>query len=172
MAQQKPATGPWRQYVTSDTLQAVDLQGKHHVVVIDRVMQATMTDRQDPTKQKGVLNVYFRGKRKPLVCKAELSDVITKIAGTNLCAKWIGVAIEIYPTKVYAFGQNHDVVRISPKRPTAAQAKEAGGRPPEPEPPPHDMEPDEIREIAAAPDAPTEEELAEIARREREGADR
>ena len=55
------ATGPWRQYVTSDTLQAVDLQGKHHVVVIDRVMQATMTDRQDAKKQKGVRNVYFKG---------------------------------------------------------------------------------------------------------------
>jgi hypothetical protein len=173
MAQQQ-ATGHWRQYVTSDTLQAVDLQGTAHVVVIDRVVQAAMTDRADPTKQKGVLNVYFRGKRKPLVVKAEMSGVITKLAGSNLCAKWTGVAIEIYPTTVYAFGANHEVVRISPKRPRAAQAKEAGGRPPEAEPPANDMDLDEIREgvapTTAPTTAPTADELAEIARLERQGA--
>jgi hypothetical protein len=143
------ATGHWRQYVTSDTLQAVDLQGRNVVVVIDRVVRAEMTDRKDPKKAKGVLNVYFKGKRKPLVVKAELAGVISKLAGSTACAKWVGVAIEIYPTTVYAFGQNHEVVRISNRRPTADQAKAAGGRAPEPDPDPPDtdLEEDEFREF-------------------------
>jgi hypothetical protein len=143
----KAATGHWRQYVTSDTLQAVDLQGRNVVVVIDRVVPAEMTDRKDPKKAKGVLNVYFKGKRKPLVVKAELAGVISKLAGSTACAKWTGVAIEIYPTTVYAFGQNHEVVRISNRRPTPEQAKAAGGRAPEPEPPDTDLEEDEFREF-------------------------
>ena len=164
----KLATGHWRQYVTSDTLQAADLQGRNIVVVIERAVPAQMTDRQDPKKTKGVLNVYFKGKRKPLVVKAELASVISKLAGSTACAKWVGVAIEIYPTTVYAFGQNHEVVRISNKRPTAEQAKAAGGRAPEPEPPENTMDEDEIREGGA----PTEEEMREIAERERQEAER
>lgn len=143
------ATGDWRQYVTSDTLQAVDLQGKHHVVVIEKVVQATMADRKDAKLQRGVLNVYFKGKRKPLIVKAELSDVLSRVCGSRKCKDWVGQAIEIYPTTVYAFGANHDVVRISPKRPNDASAKTAAAAKPEVEPPPaNDMAPDEIREIA------------------------
>lgn len=159
------ATGHWRQYVTSDTLQAADLQGKSHVVVIDRVVRAQMTDRQDPKKQKGVLNVYFKGKRKPLVCKAELSAVISRLAASTTCAKWIGVAIEIYPTTVFAFGQNHEVVRISPRRPTAEQAKVAGGRAPEPEPPDTDLDVDEIREGGPAVAVDDQGDLSEADKR-------
>jgi hypothetical protein len=163
------ATGDWRQYVTSDTLQAVDLQGKHCVVVIQRVTQATMTDRQDSSKEKGVLNVYFKGKRKPLVVKAEMSAVITKIVGSRKCADWIGKAIEIYPTRVWAFGQNHDVVRIVERAPSQADAKVAAEAKSEPEPPATDMKPDEIREKSSAM---TAEEIAEIKRREAEEAGR
>lgn len=164
------ATGHWRQYVTSDTLQAIDLQGRNVVVVIDRVSRAQMTDRADPKKAKGVLNVYFRGKRKPLVVKAEIAAVISKLAGSTSCARWVGVAIEIYPTTVYAFGQNHEVVRVSPKRPTAEQAKAAGGRAPEPEPPDTDMAPDEIRE--GDPTPTIDQELTEADKRAIELADK
>lgn len=164
------ATGDWRQYVTSDTLQASDLVGKHHVVVIEKVTQAMMTDRQDAKKQKGVLNVYFKGKRKPLVVKAEMSSVIAKIAGSRKCKDWVGIAIEIYPTSVYAFGENHEVVRISPRAPSAASSKAASNVKPEADPPAHDMVPDEIREVASK--APTEEEQREIAERERKEAGR
>jgi hypothetical protein len=174
-----PATGHWRQYVTSDTLQAVDLQGKSWVVVIDRVVPAQMSDRKDPKKSKGVLNVYFRGKRKPLVVKAELAGVISKLVGATACAKWIGAAIEIYPTTVYAFGAVHEVVRISSKRPSAEQAKAAGGRPPEPEPPDTDLDPDEIREgdasttsSAGTADGMTDAEKRAIALAEAEEAKR
>lgn len=160
------ATGHWRQYVSSDTLQAADLQGQPHIVTIERVARAQMTDRSDPKKQKGVLNVYFRAKRKPLVCKAELSGVISKLAGSTSCSRWIGVAIEIYPTTVFAFGSNHEVVRISPRRPTAEQAKAAGARAPEPEPATTDMEPDEIRE------GPSPEEVQQILAAERAEAAR
>jgi hypothetical protein len=164
------ATGHWRQYVTSDTLQAVDLKGSRVIVVIERVVQATMTDRADAKKEKGVLNLYFKGKRKPLVCKAEMSAVISKLVGSTLCAKWIGVAIEIYPTTRYAFGANHEVVLVSPKRPTAEQAKTAGAVAQEPEPPPTEMVEDEIREVKG--EAPTEDEMREIAQRDREEAAR
>lgn len=170
MAKQELATGPWRQYVTSDTLQAIDLQGRNVVVVIDRVVLARMTDRNDPSKEKGVLNVYFKGKKKPLVVKAEMSGVLTKLAGTDECARWVNMAIEIYPTKVWAFGANHPVVRINPKRPTAEQAKVAGGRAPDPEPTPTDLEPDEISERVGG--QPTEDEIREIAERERKEAGR
>jgi hypothetical protein len=145
----KPATGAWRQYVTSDTLQAVDLNGRHHVVVIEEVVQAQMADRKEPKKAKGVLNVYFRGFRKPLVVKAEISGVLTKLAGSRVCAKWVGMAVEIYPITIRAFGEDHDVVRISNRRPTPDEARIAGGRAPEPEPPDTDFEEDEIREVPA-----------------------
>jgi len=160
------ATGDWRQYVTSDTLQAADLKGQHLVVVIAKVVQATMTDRKDAKLQKGVLNVYFQGKKKPLVVKAELSGALTKLCGSNKCKDWIGQAIEIYPTQVWAFGANHDVVRISPKRPAAASAKSAASAPAEPEPPPHDMVEDEVREI---PSADEQRAIAEQLKRENPG---
>ncbi len=149
-------------FVTSDTLQAADLQGKHHVVIIDRVVPAKMTDRQDQKKVKGVLNVYFRGKNKPLVCKAELSGVITKLVGSPLCKQWIGHAIEIYPTTVFAYGANHEVVRISPKKPTSASAQTASTAKPDPESTPNEMVEDEIREGGP----PSEDEMRDIAARE------
>ena len=80
--------------------------------------------------------------------------------------KWIGVAIEIYPTTVFAFGENHEVVRISSKRPTAEQAKAAGGVAQEPEPPPTDLAEDEIREGGP----PTDEEMRQIVEDERKAA--
>ena len=100
-----------------------------------------------------------------------MSAVITKLAGSNRCDRWIGLAIEIYPTNIYAFGENHDVVRISPKRPTADQAKAAGAhaqQQPDPEPPANDMEVDEIREGPPASTAPaiSEDEAREILARE------
>jgi hypothetical protein len=164
------ATEHWRQYVTSDTLQAVDLKGSRVVVVIERVDSAKMTDRSDSKKEKGVLNVYFKGKQKPLVCKPELCGVLSKLAGSPQCKRWIGMAVELYPTTVFAFGENHEVVRISPKPPTAAQAKTAGARAPDPVPPPTDMVEDEIRTVKG--EAPTEDEMREIAERDREEAAR
>ena len=163
------ATGDWRQYVTSDTLQAVDLKGLHCVVIIEKVTQAMLTDKQDSKKQKGVLNVYFRGKNKPLVVKAEVSTVISKVVGSRKCADWIGKAIELYPTRVWAFGENHDVVRVVERAPTVADTKAAAAAKPEPEPAPHDMKPDEIREKTGEP---TADEIAEIKRREAEESKR
>ncbi len=167
MAQQQSqpqAEGHWRTFVASDTVVAADLQGEHHIVVIEKVVKATIADHNDPKIKKGVLNVYFRGRRKPLICKAEKCSIISKLAGSSNCKDWIGVAIEIYPTTIRAYGETHDYIDISPKRPTAAAAKAAGARPPEPEPPPSDFAHGEVREgdqpIGGPPSADEQREIA------------
>ncbi len=148
MAQAQQAQGSWRQFVTSDTLQAADLQGKHHVLVIERVIRAEVADMKDKNVKKGVLNVYFKGRRKPLVCKAEKCGIITKLVGSKNVQDWVGHAIEIYPTTIRAYGEVHDYIDISPKRPNAGDAKSAASAKAEPEPPPSDLLEDEMREIA------------------------
>ncbi len=156
----------WRMAITSDTLQAADLQGRDITAIIEKAVPSTVPDRKDPKIEKGVLLVYFKGKRKPLLVKATNAKAIQKLAGSPDIDKWKGVPITMHGTTTFAFGENHEVIRIRPNKPTAALAKDAANAPAEPEPPPTDIPPDHV-ETRPPNNGPTADEQAEILAAER-----
>jgi hypothetical protein len=111
----------WRNMMSSDKLHAADLQGRDHVVVIESVKQGEYPDHEDARKKILRPDLYFRGKKKPLGLNSTNARAIARLIGSNKTEEWIGKAITIYPTTTIAFGEEHECIRVRPKKPTDAQ---------------------------------------------------
>jgi hypothetical protein len=118
----------WRTHIPTDRLCAGDLQGQDLTVVIERVQPVVVDDLADKRKKKSALDVYFKGKKKPLLVKATNAKAISKLVGSPLCEKWINQAITLYPTNVSAFGEMVEAIRVRPNKPGTAATKEAETR--------------------------------------------
>lgn len=112
------ATGThWRSLMSSDKLHAADLQGRDHVVTIERVAQGEYPDHEDARKKVYKPDLYFKGKQKPLGLNSTNARTIAKLLGSNKVENWIGKAITLYPTTTMAFGEEHECIRIRPRLP-------------------------------------------------------
>jgi hypothetical protein len=108
--------------MTSDKLHAADLQGRDHVVVIERVTQGEYTDHDGKRVLKP--DVHFRGKKKPLGLNSTNARTIAKLFGSNKTEDWLGKAITIYPTTTMAFGEEHECIRVRPRLPSKDAAND------------------------------------------------
>jgi hypothetical protein len=121
----------WRLVIQTDRLNSADLQGRDVTVVIERVVQVEVEDMKDPKKKKTYFDVFFKGKKKPLLFKATNCKSMTKLTGTRITEKWVGVAITLFPTMVNAYGDRVEAIRVRPEKPSAemiaAAERVAGG---------------------------------------------
>lgn len=108
----------WRLVIQTDRLNAADLQGRDVTVVIERVVQVEVEDMKDAKKKKTYFDVYFKGKKKPLLFKATNCKTMTKLTGTRITEKWVGVAITLFPTMVKAYGDVVEAIRVRPALPS------------------------------------------------------
>ena len=156
----------WRTMMSSDKLHAADLQGRDVTVTIERVAQGEYPDLEDSKKKILKPDVFFKGKSKPLGLNSTNARQISKLLGSPKTEEWIGRAITLYPTTTRAFGEEHECIRVKNRLPKEDPGPRGRSRPQAAEPP-------NERGTAAMPmpadqPPPDDDELAEIARRDRE----
>lgn len=107
----------------SKYIKAADLQGRPVKAVIDSVEITNIGDDEDK------LVIYFRGKKKGLVCNVTNARMIEEIMGSDETDEWAGREILLYPTKVDYAGRRVDAIRVdypdaqrSPQQPQRSTA--------------------------------------------------
>jgi len=93
----------------SKYLVAGDLKGKSYTLTIDRVVKETMRSHSG---NEDKLVVYFTTAEKGLVLNKTNAFAIADICGIPETDAWKGAKITVYPTRVKAFGEMVDCVRV------------------------------------------------------------
>jgi len=93
----------------SKYLSAGDLKGKSFDLAIAKVEQEEMRSHSGMEKK---LVVYFEKATKGLVLNKTNAFAIADIVGTPETDAWKGTVVQVYPTKVKAFGETVDCVRV------------------------------------------------------------
>ena len=115
----------------SKYLKAADLGGHRTNVIIDSVGFEDIGDDTDK------MVVYFRGKKKGLVCNVTNARTIAEIAKDDETDNWAGCMIQLYATKVDFQGRRVEAIRV-------CEPNDVGGRVPAAPPPPVDSNDDNI----------------------------
>lgn len=175
----------WRLMMSSDRLRAVDLLDQPRVVTITRVVQGSYAPTERGKKPKKMPDIFFREYEVPLGCNSTNAKAIAKLLGSNNTDDWIGRAITIYPVEVDAFGEMKLAVRVQNRLPKQdpgpqrrAPAQQRGQQAPQRTAPQQHAKPPIAQGTAPVasptddfrPPPPDDDELAEIARRDREDA--
>lgn len=94
-------------------IKAVDLDGRDITLTIARVVVERL-GQGNQAEDKPV--AYFNKTNKGLVLNATIARSIAALYGDET-DEWGGRRITVYPTRVKAFGETHDVVRVRPEIP-------------------------------------------------------
>lgn len=111
----------------SKYVKAADLEGRTVTLTITKLVIEEMTGHNSEKQQKPVL--YFQKTSKGLVLNRTNATIIANLYGDESDA-WAGKRISIYPTRVKAFGQMQDCIRVREEIP--AQPKPVSQAQPEP----------------------------------------
>lgn len=99
----------------SDYLRGPDLDGKEHVLTIKKIVaNHRLLGSDGNEKQRPVIS--FEETAKMLVLNKTNSKVLTKLYGPNP-RDWLNKKILIGTSKVKAFGEIHDALRVRPNIP-------------------------------------------------------
>lgn len=113
----------FRSMYDSNYLYAFDLKGRDVTVTIKEVRGAKVKGSEGKEQRKPIL--FFREShdhRGLVLCKTN-GKLIASMYGNDI-EDWIGKRITLFPTKVDAFGQVVDAIRIRPSAPS--KGKPAG----------------------------------------------
>jgi hypothetical protein len=107
----------WKKLQNPDYFGAWSLDGKDLDVTIEKVVleQVTGTDG----KKEELPVAYLKG-LKPLILNTTNSKMIAKVTGSSYIEDWSGKRVTLYSTKVKAFGDTVDAVRVRSTAPKAA----------------------------------------------------
>ena len=94
----------------SKYMKASDL-GKPWTFKITGVRLEEMHNKKTNSKEKKPV-VYFSGPKKGLILNLTIAEQIAAATGQDDTDNWPGCAVTIYPTSVFAFGENHEVIRV------------------------------------------------------------
>ena len=111
----------------SKYVKAADLEGRTVTLTITKLVVEEMTGHNSEKQQKPVL--YFQKTSKGLVLNRTNAMIIANLYGDE-SDNWTGKRISIYPTRVKAFGQMQDCIRVREEIP--AQPKPVSQAQPEP----------------------------------------
>jgi len=114
----------------SKWLKAGDLKGKAAVVTIDRAEMEVF--KNDKGYEEDKLVVYFKNKKKGLICNQTNWDLISEVTGTDDDSAWPEHKIELYSRKVEMRGKQVDAIRV--RAPTQAELPQST-KPLPPKPP-------------------------------------
>lgn len=145
-----------RMYDDKEHLYAFDLDGRDVTATIEKVFSGEVMGEKGRKSKKPMIK--FVGKEKKLAVNKTNGKTIASMYGTDT-ETWVGQQITMYPTTTEFGGETVECIRIRPQRPQPRKGAAAGGKAP-----PRETQP------ASADDAGmTDEEKAELLRREAEG---
>ncbi len=100
----------WRRLLNLNYLGAHSLvKGKDLIVEIEKVLKENIKDHTGQNEDKTVL--YFKG-QKPMILNSTNGKTIQNLYDTPYIEEWIGKKITLYATKIKAFGDWTDCLRI------------------------------------------------------------
>jgi hypothetical protein len=106
----------WKKPRNPDYIGAWDFQPNEEKIVTIKSAAVEKVAGQDGKKEDCVV-VRFKEATKPLVCNVTNAKAISKVCGSSYIENWSGVAIQLFTTKVKAFGDETDAVRVRPFAP-------------------------------------------------------
>ena len=91
--------------------------GGDKTLTIRRVQEAEMYDAENGGKKTEPV-VYFEELDLPMVLNLTNAEMIARVTGTDVMGEWVGKKIVVGTSKVKAFGQVHDAIRVRDQAPT------------------------------------------------------
>jgi hypothetical protein len=91
----------WRTYLDSDVIRYVDLDGRDHVVQIERVVRGKVTGAGG--KSSGKAMIHLKGRTKPIGCGAEMLTQLANHFG-NEVKEWSGKWVTLWPDPSVKYG--------------------------------------------------------------------
>ena len=105
----------WKKTTNPDYLGAYAFDdGKDMIVQVKDVRIETVQNQQGK-EDKPVL--FFEGDVKPLILNTTNMKAIEKVCGSPYMDEWVGKKISVGTSKVKAFGQVHDAIRVRSEKP-------------------------------------------------------
>lgn len=99
----------------SKYVRAADLNGKDVTLTI---VKAAMQEMGHGAEKETKLVLSFAKASKSLICNRTIAMTIAKLHGMDT-DDWINKRVTIYPTRIRAFGQVHEVIRVREQIPPA-----------------------------------------------------
>jgi len=102
----------WKKTVNPDYIGSYALEpGSDMILTIKSAGTETITGSNGKKEEK--LVVHFKEKdAKPMICNRTNAKVITKIHKTPYIEQWSGKQIQLYASRIVAFGEEVDALRI------------------------------------------------------------
>lgn len=111
----------WKKLVNPDYLGAYDFQpGEERVLTIANVTSETVTN-SDGKGEDCIVCRFTTGK--PMILNRTNAKTIAKLYGTPYIEEWAGKSIQLYVTRVRAFGDMVEALRIRPTEPKVEKEK-------------------------------------------------
>lgn len=93
------------------------------ILTIRDVYEQEVRSKDSGTELK--LTVFFEGSDLPMVLNRTNADMIAKVTGCSYTGDWIGKQIKIGTSRVKAFGDVFDAIRVRDEKITAASTERA-----------------------------------------------
>ena len=111
----------WKKTVNPDYLGSYALQpGEDMVVTIKEARTEMVVGNAGKREEKLVIHFKEQGV-KPMICNRTNAKVITKLHKTPYLEQWQGKQIQLYATRVNAFGEDVEALRIREYLPKAVE---------------------------------------------------
>ena len=101
----------WKKTVNPDYIGSYALPpGQDLILTIKSVGVETITGTNGKKEEK--LVIHFSGDEKPMICNRTNAKVISRIHKTPYIEQWVGKQVQLYSSRVTAFGEEVDAIRV------------------------------------------------------------
>lgn len=109
----------WKKFMDKNYLGSWDIEDKDLVLTIKSVGVESVSNPSGKSEEKLVM--HFVEDYKPMILNATNCKAIEKVCGTPDIENWVGNKVSIFTTKITAFGEETDALRIRSYRPVQAK---------------------------------------------------
>lgn len=110
----------WKKLNNPDYLGAYSLQPGEEPIYTIKDVRLEMVTGTDGKKEECTV-AHFKEKVKPMILNSTNCKTIAKLYDTPYIEHWANKQIQIYATKVKAFGEEMEALRIRPKAPVKSK---------------------------------------------------
>lgn len=112
----------WKKLTNPDYLGSYDFtQGEERIVTVKDVKRQIVVGTEGKKEECTVM--YFEENYKPMIMNATNQKQITKLAESPYIEHWVGKSFKIVVTKIKAFGEYVDALRIKSEKVVKAKPK-------------------------------------------------
>ena len=107
----------WKKLTNPDYLGAYALEPGQEIVATVKTIRTEKVKNTDGSEQECIVAYFTEREIKPMILNVTNCKTIAQLAGSSFVEDWPGTKIQIYATKVKAFGEIVEAMRIRPTPP-------------------------------------------------------